>query len=372
LRSRKYYCLTEECPLKIFTECYEDHFRPRKRTTSRLEGKLFNTVVELGGKAAERICHHFSIPVSDTTLLRLINNASLPDSRVFTAIGVDDWAYKKRERYGSILVDLTTRKVVDLLPDREEKSLITWLRKQPKLEIITRDRYGKYRRAATKGAPQAIQVTDRWHLLKNLSEALTKMMNREYAGLNRSLTPKIDESPVEVPGALPVREKEVATTGIIKQRFDEMKKLQAEGLPITKIAGRLGMSRQTVRKYMSTETLVRKSYKNRGMIENYFNHIRKRIEEDANLYLKTLWSELRLMGYPGGYSTLSEAMAYYGIRIGKKTKNPKSPEQSGSFFKPSNAAMLFLTPEYKLNITQKELIDKLCKSSSDLKCACYW
>jgi transposase len=367
LKSRKYYCLPDECPLKIFTERYENHFQPCKRTTKRLEDKLFNTALELGGKPAERICCHFSIPVSDTTLLRLINRAPLPAPGVFTAIGVDDWAYKKRERYGSILVDLTTRRVVDLLPDREEESLITWLEKQPKLEVITRDRYGKYKRAATKGAPQAIQVTDRWHLLKNLGEALTKMMTREYARLTRSLAPRIEESPVEIPDELPIREKELATTGIIRRRFDEMKKLQAESLSIKAIARQLGMHRETVRKYMFTENLVRKSYKDRGMIENYFNYIKKRMEEDDGLYLKTLWSELRHMGYPGGYSTLSEALAYYGILIGKKARNPKTPQHSGSFFKPSNAAMLFLTSENRLTATQKKLIDKLCKSSCGLE-----
>lgn len=90
LKSRKYHCLTDECPLKIFTERYENHFQPCKRTTKRLEDKLFNTALELGGKPAERICSHFSIPVSDTTLLRLINRVTLPAPGVFTAIGVDD------------------------------------------------------------------------------------------------------------------------------------------------------------------------------------------------------------------------------------------------------------------------------------------
>ena len=118
---------------------------------------------------------------------------------------------------------------------------------------------------------------------------------------------------------------------------------------------------------MLADTLVRKSYKDSSMIENYFNYIKKRLEEDSGLYLKTLWSELRQMGYPGGYSTLSEALAYYGIRIGKKARKKELPQQSGSFFKPSNAAMLFLTPERKLNKIQKELIHKLCKSSSGLE-----
>jgi len=91
------------------------------------------------------------------------------------------------------------------------------------------------------------------------------------------------------------------------------------------------------------------------------------MEEDDGLYLKTLWNELRHMGYPGGCSTLSEALAYYGIRIGKKAMNPKTPQQSGAFFKPSNAAMLFLTSENRLTTTQKKLIDKLCKSSYGLE-----
>lgn len=120
----------------------------------------------MGGRSAERVCKSLSMPVSDSTLLRLIGKAPLPTLGSLKAVGVDDWAYKKRDRYGSILVNLDTGKVVDLLPDREEQTLTRWLEGQPAIEVITRDRYGKYKRAATKGAPQAIQVTDRWHLLK--------------------------------------------------------------------------------------------------------------------------------------------------------------------------------------------------------------
>ncbi|WP_410479438.1 transposase [Pedobacter gandavensis] len=106
-------------------------------------------------------------------MLRLINRAPLPHPCVFTAINVDDWVYKKWERYGSIRVNLTTRRVVDLLPDREEKSSIIQLQQQPKFEVITRDNYGKYSRAAIKGAPQAMPVTDHSHLLKTSVKGLT-------------------------------------------------------------------------------------------------------------------------------------------------------------------------------------------------------
>ena len=108
----------------------------------------------MGGRPAERICNTLSMPVSDSTLLRLIHKTPLPPIGQLKAIGVDDWAYKKRDRYGGIPVNLDTGKVIDLLPDREEKTLTSWLQGQPAIEVITRDRYGKYMLAATKGLPR--------------------------------------------------------------------------------------------------------------------------------------------------------------------------------------------------------------------------
>ncbi|ATP58014.1 hypothetical protein CPT03_16850 [Pedobacter ginsengisoli] len=160
LRSRRFYCLTDECALGVFSERFSTYFSPYKRRTSRLEKKLLNMALNAGGKPAERLCKQLSISISDTILLRLIHNAAIPEQETLTAIGVDDWAYKNRDRYGSILVDLHTRKIIDLLPDREESTLRKWLKEMPGINIITRDRYGKYQKAATKGAPQTQQVTD--------------------------------------------------------------------------------------------------------------------------------------------------------------------------------------------------------------------
>ncbi|WP_288883417.1 ISL3 family transposase [Pedobacter panaciterrae] len=216
LRSRKYRCLTETCERKIFTERFADHFEPCKQRTKRLDEKLLTTVLEMGGKSAERVCKSLSMPISDSTLLRLINKAPLPPLDQLKAVGVDDWAYKKRDRYGSILVNLDTGKIVDLLPDREEKSLENWLKKQPAIEVITRDRYHKYVQGATKGAPNALQVTDRWHLLKNLGEAIKRVMIREYSRLSKAIAPKTGSRRSNFPEALPVGKRLPATDGVIK------------------------------------------------------------------------------------------------------------------------------------------------------------
>ncbi|MBE8714815.1 ISL3 family transposase [Sphingobacterium hungaricum] len=237
LRAHKFYCSTLECPLKVFTERYQDHFKPYQRRTDRLNIKLLNIVLESGGKSAERICNQLSIPVCDTTLLRLIEKAELPSNEDIIALGVDDWAIKKRERYGSILVDLVTNRPIGLLGDREEDTLCSWLQKRDSLQIISRDRYINFKNASTKGAPQAIQVTDRWHLLKNLGEAMRKILDREYSTLK-----KVREANSKTKMAEPRVLKSMIPSAQ-QEKFKEVKLLLEQGVSIQDIARRFKMSR---------------------------------------------------------------------------------------------------------------------------------
>jgi hypothetical protein len=98
-------------------------------------------------------------------------------------LGVDDWAWKKGQTYGTILVDLEQHRIVDLLADRSADTLATWLQAHPGVEIISRDRGGSYAEGARRGAPDAVQVADRWHLLANLREALERLLTRGHAAL---------------------------------------------------------------------------------------------------------------------------------------------------------------------------------------------
>lgn len=374
LRSRKFYCHQDECPLKVFTERFDNHFRPYKRRTERLESKIRQLGLLAGGKPAERICGMVSMATSDTTILRLVKKENLPRAEVVTAVGVDDWAYKKRDSYGSILVNLHTGKVIDLLPDREEETLRKWLEKRPEIEVMTRDRYSNYQKAITKGAPQAIQVTDRWHLLKNLGEVVQKVLLKQYSKANAVLASKHLGDEVSKPVACqpgPGGSKspdQSAHGGIRLQRFRQLKELQGKGYSIRAMARHLGMHRQTVKNYLDAETLPRTSQGHVNPLERFFPYIKKRMEEEPDIFLTTLWKGLKSQGYNGAYTTLSEALMYYGIRVGKKAGlTKKLPTRSGASFKPSTAAIWFVSDQAKLGEAQRKIVDDLCTASEDLQ-----
>lgn len=375
LRSRKFYCQQDECPLRIFTERFDNHFKPYKRKTDRLVEKIRLLGLLAGGKPAERICGAVSMPTSDTTVLRLVKSGGMHVSEGVTAVGVDDWAFKKRDCYGTILVDLQTGKVIDLLPDREEGTLKEWLGQRPGIEVLTRDRFGNYQKAMTAGAPQAAQVADRWHLLKNLSEAVQKILTKRYSEVNAVLADIRLENEREE-AAIPQQSGQNDTKsddasqpdGIRQQRFRQLKELQGKGYSIRAMARHLGMHRQTVKGYLDMETLPRKSQGGINLLEKFFPYIKERMEQEPDILLTTLWKELRDQGYPGAYSTLSEALKYHGIRIGKKAGTiRKLPTRAGAAFKPSTTAIWFVSEQANLGDAQRKIVEDLRASSKELE-----
>jgi len=121
----------------------------------------------LGGSAGSRLAERLGILASDSTLLRQLRSKSIDTAISPSVLGIDDWAWRKGQRYGTILCDLERGTVVDLLPDRSTESTERWLRAHPGTELISRDRASLYAQAATNAAPQAVQVADRWHFSVN-------------------------------------------------------------------------------------------------------------------------------------------------------------------------------------------------------------
>ena len=158
----------------------------RSRRTHRLAGALTRIGLSLGDEAGSRLARHLGMGASGDTILRLIHDLPLPRRNAApSAIGIDDRAIRKGKTYGTIVVDMERRQPVDLLPDRSAATVAAWLRDRPNVEVVTRDRSTEYARAVSDGAPQAIQVADRWHLLLNMGQAVERWASRACGRLRR-------------------------------------------------------------------------------------------------------------------------------------------------------------------------------------------
>jgi transposase len=178
LHTRRFRCRNSLCTQRIFCERLPRVVAHYARKTVRLSAALELIGFALGGVAGARLTRELGLIVSPDTLLRRLRQSSPVKPATPRVIGVDDFAFGRGQRYGTLLVDLERNCPIDLLPDREAERLSAWLKAHPGIEVVTRDRYRAYARGITEGAPVAIQVADRWHLLKNLREALEQLLKR--------------------------------------------------------------------------------------------------------------------------------------------------------------------------------------------------
>src|SRR3954462_3954717 len=260
LRVRRLFCRNIRCERRIFTERLPGITLPWARRTRRLDTRLTALGLALGGSAGMRLGAKLGLAVSRNTLLRRVRQAPVPPAVTPSALGVDDWALRKRVAYGTILVDLEHRRPVALLPDREADTLAAWLRAHPGVAVITRDRAGAYAKGARTGAPEAVQVADRFHLLQNLAETLevaftlhakhlraVDQARREAAGLNGTLLlppAETQERVALLAGARPERR---------KARPEQVWALSRQGWPRERIGSQLGLSRSTVYRCLRSE-----------------------------------------------------------------------------------------------------------------------
>lgn len=170
--ARRFRCDGANCRRVIFTERFsEDVLAPSARRTARLDCLVHHLGLALGGRPAASFARRLMLPVSNDTLLRVVRRRGRPPFPPPTVVGIDDWAWRRNQRYGTIICDLERRRPICLLPDREPATAQAWLAAQPQIEIVARDRGGGYALATAKALPQATQVADRWHLMENASRA---------------------------------------------------------------------------------------------------------------------------------------------------------------------------------------------------------
>jgi transposase len=282
---------------------------PYARKTTRLREILLLVGFALGGEAGARLAERLGMKASPSTLLRRLHGAALPSFEPPEVIGVDDFALLKGRKYGTIVVDFEKRRPIELLEGRSAEILAAWLKKLPKLRIIGRDRSTEYERGIEEGAPQAVEVLDRWHLLKNLRQSTEHVLESNSAKLSAITLPVKGEEKDALAEHAPVprSSKEQATSAAYRNkmlaRYRKVKKLHAQGMSMLAICRALGMSRGAVRRYVHADAFPerrRHPPQATSMLDPFTPYLVKRWEEGCHVAMQ-LWREIKERGYPGSH-----------------------------------------------------------------------
>ena len=323
LKVRRFFCDYASCPRRIFAERIPGVAVAYARTTCRLEEALLGIAFACGGEAGARLAGRLSMPTSPDTLLRRIRRCSEPDPHRLRAVGIDDWAVRRGQRYGTIVCDLERHCPVDVLDDRESKTVASWLAGHPEIEVITRDRAGFYIEGASTGAPQAMQVADRFHLIHNLREALHRMLERchkhllaaarEVAQIRASCVaaPALTENSRAPPQRRIPRRPNVNEIRRSRrvERYEQVVALHAQGISQRTIAKRVGIHRGTVAKYLHAGTLPERAARvYASKTDPHVDFLRKRWAEGCHNAAQ-LARELVAQGFKGSYCSVRRRVA---------------------------------------------------------------
>jgi transposase len=378
---RRFFCHNSACLRKIFCERLKPAIAVYARRTQRLVSQLQHVSFVLGGEAGSRLIVRLGMLASPDTLLRLTE--AVPDDHRPTprVLGVDDWAKRKGQSYGTILIDLERHQPVDLLDTRSSDALADWLQAHPGVEIISRDRARIYQEGATLGAPDAIQIADRFHLIQNLVDTIRRMFDRHAPDLRAtaeqiaaaapasvsadinasptesSLSRKADQQPVNViitdpesSSIPPLADREKSTAEL---RFAEVKALQREGLSRRAIAQRLSMSWRTVARYAGYDTYPERaaSHQSTSKAITYLPYLSRRWREGCH-NAKLLFAEIQETGFSGSYSSVWRLVNRY-LRTETPNKASKPPRPAIPRLSARQAAWLLVRQPEEMDDKQK-------------------
>jgi excisionase family DNA binding protein len=316
LHVRKFFCDTTDCARKIFAERLPQLVAPWAHMTTRLCQAVQAIGLATCGRLGARLAYRLGITTSWMTLVRRVMALPTKPTEQVYCLGIDDFSFLRGRTFGTVLVDLDTHRVMDVLPDRQAETATIWMQTHREITHVSRDRGSEYASAASRGAPQAIQVADRFHVAKNLSEAVQDLLARVLTELKAASEGEAPPAALaEIP--LPVEEwrptpgtqvtQAISTRRAEREaRYQQVENLHKQGLTTKEIAHRMGISERTVRHWLhrgvAPDTRPRRKYA--STFDPYAPYVLTRWEEGERNGSQ-IWREIAAQGYPGSQRMLS-------------------------------------------------------------------
>ncbi|EGF1422392.1 ISL3 family transposase [Salmonella enterica] len=313
---RHWYCRNPSCSRKIFAESLAPFAGPQQQSSTLLQNLQHQLGLIAGGEAGRRAAVASGIQISPDTLLRRVVQAPEQTENRTRHVGIDEWAWHRGHRYGTLIVNLDTHRPLVLLPGREQRTLTAWFKKYPEIQVVSRDRGGIYSMAAREGAPQARQVADRWHLLKNIGDALERMMYRHMPLIRlvaSELSPKKSPEPEPSVPAPTLRRPErlkQQTRNKRHQRWTEVMALHNKGCGFREISRITGLSRVTVSRWVQSGAFPEISTRppKRGLLDPWRKWMEEQ-RESGNYNASQIWREMVMKGFTGSETIVRDAVA---------------------------------------------------------------
>lgn len=289
MRLRRLVCMTVTCARRTFREQVPDVTQRWARRTRQLTDLVTDVAVVTAGRAGAAILTRLGARISRSTILRALMAAPLPQIPIPAVLSVDDFALRRGRRYATLLIDAVTHRRIDVLPDRKAETLAAWLQEHPEVTTVCRDGSATYAQAIREGAPQAVQVSDRWHLWANLGKAVEKTVVA-HSGCWRP----------EPPPSGPLDER-------TRERHATVHALLDQGVGLLECARRLGWALNTVKRYAradNAEQLQRPPRYRATLVDPFRDHLRRRRGEEPGVAVTQLLAEIREQGYTGSANLL--------------------------------------------------------------------
>jgi transposase len=376
LTVRRFCCDEPRCPRSTFAESFGALLGRHQHRTAGCQALLTAVAQAVGGEAGTRLARQFGVPVSADTLLRLLHRLPELTTTSVRVLGVDDFALKRRHTYGTLLVDLETHRPIDLLEGREATVLSQWLQAHPGVEIVVRDRAEAYAEGARVGAPQAQQIADRFHLLKNATEALNEVLKghrrqveigEQASVVERLAEGEVSPAPAPEPPLSQTKRQEAARRERRVARWAEVRRLHAEGISQRQIARELGIDRETVKRLLETPEPPRNQRvappRPRGLssptLQPFMAYLQDRWQQGCHSVTQ-LYRELVAQGYAASRSLLYDAL--------KAWQPPRPPRASSSGPPPRRYRVrtLCLRPQEHLDEAERQALAVLLAREPEL------